>query len=93
MELQRITEKQQKKLFELGCEMAENELIYTNLALKWFRDVKMIKNAVCFLFYNTQIEMWYGDFKRKVHYSATCMCSTYEKAESELLEELLKLEL
>jgi hypothetical protein len=63
------------------------------LALKWFRDVKMIRNAVCCLFYNTSIEMWYGDFKFKGHYNATSKCSTYEEAESALLDKLLKLEI
>ncbi len=71
------------------------------LALKWFRDVKLIVNAVCVTECDYPIK-YYGqyespsachdewDLNEQLH---TEYFDTFEQAESALLDELLKLEL
>jgi hypothetical protein len=63
------------------------------LALKWFRDVKGIKNEVRFYYcsdaYTTYYYQGWFDCKNHEHLSPTSHFKTYEAAERALLDELL----
>jgi hypothetical protein len=76
---------------EEGCISAPTVAI----ALKWFRDVKSIKNEVRFYYTSNDYREYYyqGYYDYKNHKSLGCTkhFDTYELAESALLDELLTL--